>query len=148
MKDLQSIRSLCAAEQYSNALAAIAELKQAGFQDSALLVLEAIALQMSEGDEDGLEQAKVSLLEAAALDENHPEAHLEAGYFLLNVGDDAEAATPHFDAALSTLQSLVTEAVSGMAKCLQETEGDAAAAQFLETAARRVLDPEAIKEKL
>lgn len=148
MKDLQALRALAAEEQYAEALREIEAIQQAGFRDAALLVLKGLVIQAGEGGEATLADAKAALLEAAELGENHPEAQIEAGYYALNVDDDAAAARPQFERALESLQGLVVDAVAGMAKSLQETDGDAAAARFLEGAARRVLDPEILKAKL
>jgi hypothetical protein len=147
MTTLDELRAAAAAGRAGEALDQIARIEASGYSDASLLVLKAIALQMAGGD-DALEVAGRTLREAAARAEDLPDAHIECGWFVYNVEDDATSAIGHFERAIEALSKQIVSALSGAAKAIREAKSNEEAAKFLRTAADRILDRDALSRAL
>ncbi len=86
-----------------------------------LHVLKATCLQLSE-DEHTLAEVESALRDAISVDDAYVDAHLELGWYYLNVLDDAPKAKAEFERARDLLRKMNVEVTKGLSACAEELE--------------------------
>lgn len=107
------------AGEFASAIKRLEEARDIGCDCPAALVLKARALQLLD-DPGPMSEISACLDEAIQIDPQYAPAHLEYGWFLLNVLDKPLEAEAQFRRSLEILRGQNTEAAIGIAKCLSE----------------------------
>jgi hypothetical protein len=140
-------RQLAQAGRYAEALAEIARIEESGCLTVEVLLFKARILQLS--DDDGpLEEVHGILKEAIQLDSSSSEAHLEMGWFLLNVQDDPGNARLSFQAALDARVGVNTEILTGLALSDALVLRKSEAAETIANLTRRLVDVQKLRKAL
>lgn len=117
---LKTIRELWNQKDYQRVLDSVAEAEHEGLASPEMYVLKACALQLT--DDGLLEEVEAALMKALDLDPACVDAHIELGWFLLNVKDDPIKAGHAFQTALALQVQANTEVILGLLKCAEERE--------------------------
>jgi tetratricopeptide (TPR) repeat protein len=134
---------------YQEALHLIEEAERDGILHPEVLVWKGRCLQLlDEGAPHQLSDIESTFRRALEIDNNFTPATLELAWFYLNVLDDAEQAAQLFEAAVSSCRQIFTEAVIGMVKCLNESDGKDAARRYLENIGHDCVQTDEINEVL
>lgn len=88
-------------EHASAALLAEIEDELERAPSAELWILRGDALQLSDSDEDDLDEVEASYRKAIELDPNSADAYESLGHFILAMDDDAEASLEYFRKALA-----------------------------------------------
>lgn len=133
-KTQRQIRSLINSEKFEEVVDILQKTEKSRGLRPDELVLKARALQLGTGRrKNALKQAEAALLKATTIDERCAVAHLELAWFYYAVSNDPERAEPFFRRTLEICRDLNTEALVGLARCLEETRSVAAALKVLDT---------------
>ncbi len=110
------------ARRYDRAIAEADRMLGEWPDNPHLLVLWAHLVELQETEEGPptLEDAKAAYQRAVELDSESPEPLIEFGHYLYALDDDAAAAEKMFSRAIRLCKSLLTEALVGKAKALDE----------------------------
>jgi lipopolysaccharide biosynthesis regulator YciM len=140
MRTISEIRELCRRKQYAAALVEIEKNEQMGIVSSQLLVLKGRCLQQ-EGVEQNytLEDAETALVAALELESESVEALTELGWFYFK-HDQAEHALSFFQRAFEVANAQLSEAATGVARCLHEVWGPEDALRYLGRVREQVVD--------
>jgi len=141
-----SINVLMQQNEYASALDVIRKAELSGEPTSELLVWEARLLQL--GDEGTPEEVEEILRRAIKLEPGFVEAHVELGWFLLNVQDSASLAQDAFRQALKLQVETNSEIVLGLLKCSQEISPDRVGSGLRDELIQSLVDSKSIKEGL
>src|SRR5262249_13629893 len=99
--------------------------------NSHLNVLWAKLVQLQEKPTHPLSDARRALQQAIELDKQSPEAAIELGHFLDNVGDDPQAAAKAFAQGIAAARHLLIEGLLGQARSLIQLDKKDDAARCL-----------------
>lgn len=141
---LRDVLRLVREQKYNDALDVIEELQEAGPIPPSLLVQKGILIQLSENSSYTTSDVEKAFAEALKIDEDYVEAINELAYFYYAVLDDAAKAKPLFERAYEICKSQMTEAVTGFANCIYETDGRDKALEFVNSVLHEPLDMEEI----
>ena len=144
LSSIDRVRELATRGEHQRALAQIDEIVDAGYADGELMLLKAACIQLSDAEDQTLDDAERCLRRAVELAPESSEAECELGWFLLNVRDAAADALPHFEAALTKARADLTSIIVGAVSAKDETTSPTEAAKYLESLGRDLLDSEAI----
>jgi tetratricopeptide (TPR) repeat protein len=151
MKDLRAanpdLAELLEREDFRGVLTFLQQLETQRSLTSSELVLRSRCLQLDEGGAENLVKAELALKQALDIDDGDPEILTDLASFYFAVEDDYRRAMPLFEKAVEISQRLLGEAVSGMAKCIEEANSAKAAGRFVQKAIAtstlaKTLDPE------
>jgi hypothetical protein len=126
------LRSLVREKRFDDALSILCGISDHEMTEE-LWILRGLCIQLSDGTDLPLAEAKRSFECALHLNPKHADATLEMAWFLLNVEDDAKAAEPFFVNALGMISEIQESALRGCAQCKVELESTEAAVEFLRT---------------
>lgn len=139
-------KQLAQAGQYPEALVEIARLEESECLTIDALLLKARILQLSD-DDGSLDEVEAVLKEALRLDPT-PQAHLEMGWFLLNVLDDPGNAHKSFEAALDAQVLVNTEILAGIALSEPSVLHESGAVETIENLTQQLVDAERLGKAL
>ncbi len=109
-----------------------------------VLLQKASCLQLTNGKDISIEDIENLYQQALSIDDNYYNTLIELANFQFAVLDKTLQAKENFESALAILQSAVTEAVMGIAKCIEETENEKSAIKYLSEISTNILDKEKI----
>ena len=109
-----------------------------------VLLQKASCLQLTNGKDISIEDIENLYQQALSIDDNYYNTLTELANFQFAVLDKTLQAKENFERALAILQSAVTEAVIGIAKCIEETENEKSAIKYLSEISTNILDKEKI----
>ncbi len=115
---VSKVQELMAEKQYDAAFSQVEELMARWPGNSQLHVLWATIVQLHDAPAHTLDDAKLALQTAAALDESSPAAPIELGHFLDAVEDNPQAASKAFSDGIRTARRLLIDALLGQARAL------------------------------
>lgn len=94
----------------------------------------------------GLKDAEEAYRQALEIDDEYVPALVELAYYYWAVEDNAQAARPYFERAVSLCRSQLSEAASGVAGCLEELDSEEEARRYLRriAAGREVREVESL----
>ena len=143
---LDEIKNKYEQGKYQEAIALIEKVEQEGLITPDVLVWKGRCLQLIDEESSyQLSDIESTFKEALEIDAEFTPAIIELAWFYLNVLDDASKAIPLFDKAINLHKQLITEAVSGMAKCLLEVKTKEEAREYLHEIAHSLLDSNEIQ---
>jgi tetratricopeptide (TPR) repeat protein len=135
-------------EEFDKALSEIAKIEQDHELAPNILVSKGDCIQLGSGSVYVLSDAEAAYKRALEIDPEHIEAHIELGFFYLNIMNEGDKALPYFENALSLARSKITQAVEGMATCLSETKSPREALDFIERAIENTIDKDKINKTI
>ncbi len=110
------LRTLLRERRFDEALSIVESIAETDMTED-LWVLRGIAIQLSNGTELPLTEAKRSFECAIRLNAKHVEAVIELAWFQFNVEDDPKGAARGFSKALDLIAAIRNDALSGIVKC-------------------------------
>lgn len=136
-------------EQFDKALEILNVMEGVQALPPHILTRKGIAILLGR-DSGGmkLEDAEQAYRDAITLDDEYIDGYLELGYFYLNIQNDADRAMPLFAKAIELCKKTGTQAVSGLAHCVEELKSPTDALQFLDENASMDLDQESISKTI
>lgn len=113
---IEQVQRLYAAEDYVEALTAIAAAEAEGKATVELLLLKAACIQLSSNTDYPLVKAFEIYESIFRRRPNDVRALAEAGFFLLNVQDNALASEQYFERAANACSDQLSEVISGLVR--------------------------------
>ncbi len=143
------IRAMIGRQEYDAALRAIEQLGQAQEFSPDILVLKAnLILLVSSPGLYELKDAEEAYHRALELSPDNADAHLDLGYFYLNILDNPSSAQPHFLQAEQLLREAYVKAIVAVGESIAELEGSHAATEHLVREARWVAEAPDLQDAL
>lgn len=144
----QKFDALLEAEKFDDVLALLSDIETQRSLTLRELVIKGRCIQLTSDLESWQLTDAVSAFEKALeIEPDYVPALIELGFFYYAIEDNASRALPLFEAAVRIVRAQLTEAAVGKSGCLEELEGEEAAATFLNALHRRALLEEELDEE-
>jgi hypothetical protein len=119
---LSTVSRLWDAKDYDTAFAEVESLRKTWPGNAHLHILWASLVQLQEGPQYSLAEAKQALQQAMELDKDAPAGAIELGHFLDNVEDDPHAANRVYADGVAVARRLLIDGLIGQAKALRQLD--------------------------